>query len=83
VLKAAAYKAEAGRTVPARRHLDDFAYLVSLFARHHSVTEFHHRLGAKDRTRICNALGNLLPTDPIWRRVPDGLDARDLIVSAL
>jgi hypothetical protein len=83
VLKAAAYQAEAGRTQNARRHLDDFAYLVSLFARRHSITEFQDRLGAKDRTRISNALGNLLPADPIWRVVPDGMDARDLIVSAL
>jgi hypothetical protein len=82
VLKAAAYEAEAG-TAKARRHLDDFAFLVSLFARHHPIAEFRDRLGAKDRKRIANALGHLLATDPIWRLVSDGREARELIVSVL
>lgn len=83
VLKAAAYKDEAGRPSVARRHLDDFAFLVSLFARHHAVSEFRARLTPKDRRLISNALGNLQPSDPVWRRVQDGLDARELIASAL
>jgi hypothetical protein len=83
VLKAAAYKDEAGRPAVARRHLDDFAYLVSLFARHHSVAEFKDRLTPKDRRLVSNALGNLLPADPIWLRMQDGREARDLIVSTL
>lgn len=82
VLKAAAYKDEAGTAV-ARRHLDDFAYLASLFARHHPVSEFKDRLTTKDRNRIANALGSLSPADPIWRAVQDGLEARALLVSAL
>jgi hypothetical protein len=82
VLKAAAYQDEVG-TATARRHLDDFAYLVSLFARHHSVSEFKNRLTKKDRNRIANALGSLLPAEPIWRAVQDGVEARALLVAAL
>lgn len=82
VLKAAAYRDEAGTAI-ARRHLEDFAYLTSLFARHHPVSELRARLTKKDRRRIATALANLLPSDPIWRMVPDGLEARALLVSAI
>jgi hypothetical protein len=80
--KAAAYQVERG-TVAAERHLRDFAYLVSLFARHYSASELQERLTKKDRTRIANALGSLLPTNPVWLMVPDGREARALVVSAL
>ena len=80
--KAAAYQAERGTQI-AERHLRDFAYLLSLFARHYSVGELQERLTPKDRSRIANALGNLLPTNPIWLTVQDGRDARELVVSVL
>jgi hypothetical protein len=83
VLKAAAYKDEAGRRSVARRHLDDFAYLASLFARHYRVADLRARLTSKDRQLVSNALGKLQPSDPIWLQVEDGRDARDLIVSVL
>lgn len=82
VLKAAAYQAEA-RTVASERHLRDFAFLVSLFARHYPQAELRDRLTAKDRVRIGNALGNLLPDNAIWRTVADGRDARALVARAL
>ena len=44
--KAAAYQAESGTSI-AERHLRDFAYLVSLFARHYSARELLSRLIGK------------------------------------
>lgn len=82
VLKAAAYQAELGTAV-AERHLRDFAVLVSLYARHYPKTELRDRLTKKDRSRIANALGHLLPDNAIWRTVTDGRDARDLIATAV
>jgi len=82
VAKAAAYQAERG-TLIAERHLRDFAYLTSLYARHYSAAELRERLTKKDRERIANALGSLLPANPAWRTVPNGLDARALVVSVL
>ncbi len=80
--KAAGYQAERG-TVAAERHLRDFAYLTSLFARHYPVSELRERLTSKDRIRIANVLGNLLSDNTIWRTVPDGQDARALVVASL
>jgi hypothetical protein len=82
VAKAAAYQAERA-TVVGERHLRDFAYLVSLFARHYSAGELRERLTTKDRQRIANALGSLPPTNPMWGTVQDGRDARELVVSVL
>lgn len=82
VLKAAAYQAEAG-TVASERHLRDFAFLVSLYARHYPQAELRERLTKKDRLRISNALGNLLPDNVIWRTVEDGRDARDAIAKTI
>lgn len=82
VLKAAAYQDERG-TVEAQRHLRDFAVLVSLYARHYPALELRERLTAKDCRRLANALGHALPTDPLWRTVADGLEARDLIASSV
>jgi hypothetical protein len=82
VLKAAAYQAEVGTAV-AERHLRDFAVLVSLYARHYPETELRERLTTKDRSRIANALGHLLPDNAIWRTVTDGRDARGLIATAV
>lgn len=82
VLKAAAHRAERGK-VGAERHLRDLAVLVSLYARHYPESELRERLTKKDRERIADGLGALLPTNPIWRTVSDGRDARDLVVRAL
>ncbi|MDO3129651.1 hypothetical protein P5V43_21325 [Mycobacteroides abscessus subsp. bolletii] len=82
VLKAAAHRAERGK-VGAERHLRDLAVLVSLYARHYPESELRERLTNKDRERIADGLGALLPNNPIWRTVSDGQEARDLVVRAL
>jgi hypothetical protein len=82
VLKAAAYQDEFGKSA-AERHLRDFAVLVSLYARHYPVAELAERLTKKDRSRIATALGSLPADNPIWRTVADGVDARELVRTAL
>jgi hypothetical protein len=82
VAKAAAYQVEQA-TVVGERHLRDFAYLVSLFARHYSAAELRERLTTRDRQHIANALGSLQPTNPMWGAVQDGREAREVIVSVL
>ncbi|WP_078356008.1 MULTISPECIES: hypothetical protein [unclassified Mycobacterium] len=80
--KAAGYQAECGKDA-AERHLRDFAYLASLCARRYPLAELQDRLTNTDRRRIANVLGYLLPENPIWRTVQDGVAAREQIVSAL
>ncbi|PEG32989.1 hypothetical protein CQY20_33250 [Mycolicibacterium agri] len=82
VLKAAAHRAERGRT-GAERHLRDLAVLVSLYARNYPESELRERLTKKDRERISDGLGALLPDNPIWRTVTDGREARDLVARAI
>lgn len=81
VAKAAAAQVETDAR--GQRHLQDFATLASLYARHRPAGELAERLTKTDRIRLNYALSKIPADSAIWATVEAGRDSRETLSRAL